>query len=740
MINLISQQKTIITRFFKSTDFSKALMTGIAIVLPILLGLYFDRFEVGLALTFGAFWSSPSDVSGSFKHKVLGILFSAILVTLVSFVGGYLHFETWLPLPILGGLTFVIAFISVYGFRASLISFSGLLALVLSFAHESENLAIYEYALLVGVGGLWYLSLSVIWYRLNPKAQTEEELEQTYLLTAKFLQIRGEMLGDVENRSGLISASQQLQAELIVHHDNLRELLIRSRKRSGRSKYTGKRMLVFVQLVEMLETAIANPLNYDKMDAMFRKHPVFVERFQSLIFEMARQLRVIAKAGKHVDRYPSNSTLTDCLDKVKKVIASIYQGEGGDDQEGRIMLQNLFEYQEKQVKKLKKIKWLLDKPSLDANDFIAHEDSKQFIVAQDYNLKLLFRNFTFRSTIFKHSLRLSVTLMGGYIIGTLFHFQNPYWILLTIIVIMRPSYGLTKSRSKDRIIGTLIGGAIASATVFLIQSSVVFGILGIINLIIALSMVQKNYRAGATFITLSVIFIYAIIQPDILTVIQYRIVDTLIGAGLSVMAMLWLWPVWGFLEINENIKSSISSNQQYLAQIVSYYQQKGKIPTSYRVSRKNAFVETANLSSAFQRMAQEPRSKQKNVDKVYEMVELNHTFLSSLSSLSIYIQQNPTTKASTMFMRATEKIAANLSAVMLYLDQPQTERMDLKVSNEKFIDEQYAELLQERGVFDEEGSSDERNQQEIQLVWEQLRWLYSLSNDMMRIAAKTVST
>jgi hypothetical protein len=52
--------------------------------------------EIGLALSFGAFWSSPSDVSGSFRHKKFGILFSAISVMVVSFIKGYLHFDPWL--------------------------------------------------------------------------------------------------------------------------------------------------------------------------------------------------------------------------------------------------------------------------------------------------------------------------------------------------------------------------------------------------------------------------------------------------------------------------------------------------------------------------------------------------------------------------------------------------------------------------------------------------------------------
>lgn len=141
-------------QFLKSNDFSKAVLIGIAITLPIVFGLVFNQLEIGLAIGFGAFWCSPSHVSGKLAHKINGILLSALLIMIVSFLGGYLHYQTWLIIPVLGFLTFSIAFISVYGFRASLISFSGLLALVLSFAHISETLEMYEYAFLIGLGGL----------------------------------------------------------------------------------------------------------------------------------------------------------------------------------------------------------------------------------------------------------------------------------------------------------------------------------------------------------------------------------------------------------------------------------------------------------------------------------------------------------------------------------------------------------------------------------------------------------
>ena len=719
-------------QFLKSNDFSKAVLIGIAITLPIVFGLVFNQLEIGLAIGFGAFWCSPSHVSGKLAHKINGILLSALLIMIVSFLGGYLHYQTWLIIPVLGFLTFSIAFISVYGFRASLISFSGLLALVLSFAHISETLEMYEYAFLIGLGGLWYLLLVVIWYFINPKAHTEEILAETFLLTAAFLETRGKLVGPQPNRDELQTKLLDLQAELVERHATLREILIQSRKKSGLSHYKGKRLLVFVQLVEILEAAIANPVNYDKMDVFLKYHPNYVKSFQDFIFEVAKQLKSISKTRYNKRQLPNNKQLILYLERLEQEVEILKTSNNMSDYEGFLMLQNYLEYQKKQYIKVKRITWLLGNSNIDSKDFIDSNESKRFIVSQDYSLNILLRNLSFKSNIFKHSLRLAVTVVLGYILGHVFAFQNPYWILLTIIVIMRPSYGLTKVRSKDRIIGTLIGGAVASGMVLLIQNPYLYAVLGIGSLIIAFSMVQRNYKASATFITLSVVFIYGIIEPDISTVIQYRIIDTVLGAALSYVAMLFLWPAWSFLDIHETIEMSVQANKDFLNQIGLYYEQKGQVPTSYKVARKTAFLETSNLNSAFQRMAQEPKSKQKHLDKIYELVELNHTFLSSLASLSTYIQNHPTTEASEMFKEATHKIDNYLSLVLKTLQKEVPEELAHLVQKALSENEQ---LINDMTFLNPKDKHLERQYQEFHLVWEQLQWLYAISRNMLKITS-----
>jgi len=182
--NILKSTASDLEEYFKSTDFSKAMLLGIALTLPIIAGVKLELLDVGITITVGAMLASPSDVSGSIKHKTKGLLLATFLAMAISLIGGYLHFSAWVLFPILGILIFGISYISIYGFRASLISFTGLFALVLSFSNVSTDLQPYEKALLIGLGGIWYISLAVVWHYIYPKGQTEYYLSKTLRLTA----------------------------------------------------------------------------------------------------------------------------------------------------------------------------------------------------------------------------------------------------------------------------------------------------------------------------------------------------------------------------------------------------------------------------------------------------------------------------------------------------------------------------------------------------------------------------
>jgi len=663
------------------------------------------QLEIGMAMAVGALLSSPSDVPGNQKHRFNGILLSIGIAVLASLAGAYLHLSFWPTLIFLGLTMFVLAYLAVFGFRASLVGFSGLLAIILSFANLSKELSIAEKALYIGVGGLLYLLLTVLWQKLNPKGQTEQFLSETIELTGNYLEVRAKLISSKSNREDLQKELLLLQGTLIEKQNLLREILISKRKSSGNSNYQNKRLLIFINLVDILELAIANPVNYDSLEVLSTKHPEEISAFQDLIYGLSDHLKRLSGRAQIKTYFKGVSPLETQLRNLKVQIDSLKAAE--TNKESYLFFSSFYNFYENQTQKVRRIEALLKNNK--EKVVVDSVNVQKFLSVQEYDPKLLLEHFHIKSPIFRHSLRLAIVVLVGYTVGVQFALQNAYWILLTIVVILRPNYGLTKSRSLQRIAGTLIGAGIASVIVLTIHSTALYATLAILTLVLAFAMVQKNYKTAAAFITISVVFIYALLKADILQVIQYRIIDTLIGAGLATLGGLFLWPTWEMHNIRSVMAESMLANQKYFRVILEFLNSGNNNKTQYKLARKEAFIENSNLGAAFQRMTQEPKFKQKNIDLVYEIVALNNSLLATLASIGSYLQTHPVASDVEIAERI-KKIQTSIDDSIAFLDNEKLTNT-IELAGHKLSQEITSKLSEESAaIFDQ-----------------QLKWLLSIS-------------
>jgi len=737
-----------IIRFFKSLDFLKGIVLAVAMLIPVFLSIYIlEDIHVGFSIALGVLFCSPTDVPGSNKHVFFGTLIATFLSFGLTLLFGSVANILWLLLPLLVVSVFLVSYISVFGFRASLISFVGLLAIVLSFIHDYSQVSLLLHASLIALGGLWYLSLTYLKSILFPKIQVDQLFVKTLEKTVEYVRIRAELLGNTDNRPTLQHKLFELQIEINEHHETLREIILDSRSKSGSSNRTRRQQLIFTELVDILELSIANPVDYEKFDSVFKKHKEKIEAFQQLVFEIANHLEHISKVIRKEEKLKANDKIPEILKNIDRHI-DYYRILVGlpKARKGTLMLLNLKNYQEKQVQNVIAIERVLNNYRKN-DEILSAKEANRFITPQDYDFKKLTENFNFNSPIFKHSLRLAIVVLIGFAIGKALSMQNPYWILLTVIIIMRPSFGLTKSRSIQRVAGTLIGATIAVAIILITQNTIVYGIVAAISLPLAYSLVQLNFRNAAVFVTINVIFVYAIFEPDILLVIQYRIVDTLIGASLAFISNYVLWPTWQFQNIQENFSKAISSNQNFLKQVAVFYREKGEVSTAYKLSRKEAFLNIGDLNAAFQRMSQDPKSKQVELSTIYEIVVFNNTFLSSLTALGTFIKNNKTSDVPAEFIIYVENICANLEKAKQVLGKS-VEIKSVNSTNveiaKKEYDAYFENLSQKRdheiAMGEEHSASTGAKLKETLLVSEQLKWLYKLSEKLITSTKKYTAT
>ena len=720
-----------------------------AATLPIVVAGYFDAIAIGIPMAVGVLLSSPSDVPGSFHRRIVGVSFSIFAAVAGSVIAGYAARTGFFFIPVLVILMFLFSMISVYGFRASLISFSGLFAVVLSLANVSSENSILERAFLIGCGGLWYLGLTALIHHLFRRRETEGLLAEAFDLTADYLEKRMGLLdADADQYTELQKELFDLQTSLNEKHETIRELVISRRKNFGRSGIVRKKLLIFIELVDILELGMANPVNFEKMRELFKDRQEELKLVREWNILMAVQLRRFALVFDKQMRYQPSPEL---VQKKNEAWKSFEKFESDvklpEERQTLLVYRNLLVFKDKQFRRILSIERLLKDKEKRIDTNLKPMDAERFLTTQEYDLKTLQDNLDLKSPIFRHSLRITITMLVGFLVGKIFDFQNAYWILLTIAVIMRPGYALTKERSKQRLYGTLIGGAIAVSIVLLIQNKVLFAVLAIVSLVLAFSMIQKNYKTAAAFITLNVVFVYSLLRPDVLEVIQFRVLDTLVGAGLAFIANKFLWPTWQYTTILDYISASIEANRDFLKEIENLYERKEKPGALYRLARKKAFLAIGDLNAAFQRMAQEPKLGELDLGQIFSVVAINQEFLASSASLGTFIRSHATTKASKQFHNYMQAIQNNLSGVNDIIEKNRNrgkeDHEDIARADE-YYNQLYRDLVARRDNEKEEGqeeiSENLRQQlQEVQIVADQTKWLWQMSENLKKIltAGKT---
>ncbi len=732
--------------FLKGSNFYRGIRLTFAVVTPLFVLNYLGYFEYAPAIVVGTFLNAPSDIPGSLKRKINAILISIALTMLITTM--VLFSKPFLPILIvaLALISFSVSLISIYGFRASLVSFSGLLAMVLAFAIQKQTAQeILGHVLLMGFGGLWYLLVSYTFQKLAPKKDENQLLSDTLKLIGDYLILRAKLLTKKTKREVLMQQAFLLQTKINEKHETLREVLLTVRKRSGRSHYDEKQYLIFISSVNIFELIEAKHLNYSEIDRLFGDNKEYLKASKNLNRLMGNHLIRLSELLIQNDKVPSKSSLLKALSKANSAISNYIEAvKLPKAREGALVLKNLYDYQEQLFGEIRAIRRVMANVQDASKVSLKRQDASQFLTLQEYRLNVILQNLSLNSTLFRHALRFTVSIIFAFILGTILNIHNTYWILLTIIVIMRPNYGLTKERSKDRIIGTLVGAAVAIGIVLLTQNVIIYGVLAIVSLTLAFALIQQNYKFGAALITLNIVFVYSLMNPDAFQVIQYRVIDTIIGASIAVVANYLLWPSWEVNNMKNVLQNVLHKNQDYLLAIQKLYHDKTTNELTYKVARKEAFLAISNLNAAFQRLTQDPKSKQKEFQLIYGMVTLNQTMISAIASIGNFIMNHQITPASEEFDSMIMKIANTLQLSRTVLGhteiESETEIIHIEDAEEKLL-EKYQNLSKLRDEDIRKGNikleTDKLHQlQEAYLIANQLAWLKSLSENLRKATLK----
>jgi len=609
------------------------------ILLPVLIFGHYDLLLTGLAIALGALCVSITDNPGPIIHRINGFIICISLVFVISLIMGFINHINWLFAILLPICCFFFSMIGVYGARATSVGIAVLIVIIIQTQHRYEGWEVVYNSLYLLAGGLWYFALAMTLYSIRPYKLAQQALGEYVMATSDYLRAKATLYNDKINYT--ISNQQLLARQIAVQEKQnlVTELIFKSRNIVKESTHVGRVLVMaFLDVTDLFEKTMASHQDYERLFRHFFKTGILSE-YKQLILLLAIELDEIGIAlqrgrpsvyNEKIDTVllherahlqelrlsilnPSNVGVFISL---KQILDTI------DDIASRIQTLHRYTTYDKKFKKEKL-------QPINPEDFISH---------QEIDPQKLLDNLSFHSNIFRHSLRIALAAVAAFLIGLLFpEVGHSYWILLTVIVILKPGYSLTKKRNYERLTGTLTGMAICIAFLYLVKDNTIILIFLTITMIGAYSFVRKHYFTGVLLITIYVLLMFHLLDAkDFRMVLSDRLIDTASGSALAFIFSYLLSPIWEHANIHLFMSKILQYNLKYYQLIAGVFTGEKPTKAEIRISRKDSLVSLANLSDAFNRMLSEPKSKQKNIEQLHQFVVSNHMLTSHIATLAYY--------------------------------------------------------------------------------------------------------
>ncbi len=618
-----------VSYFLSSQYFSDGLRITLSILLPSLALAQFDQLQAGLAMSLGALNVSLSDAPGPVMHRRNGMAISAITSFMVTFITGFARMNEYALGAEILLFSFFFSMFAIYGSRATSVGTAALLIMILMIDRPMDATGVVRESILVLSGSVWYSIISLLASRLQPYRLAQQALGQCIHEIAKLMAIKADfydistVLDDDYRR--LIAK----QVDVSEKQDAVREILFKSRRIVSDSTRTGRLLLLtFVDVVDLYEQITAMYYDYSDIRERFGKSGV-LDQVSRLIRRLSVELDHIGLAiqlpvplHKPVDAAPRLEALKSSIDAL------------GNQEGSKLVLKKVLVSLRTISQRLTALQKNLALPNVSSIDNEAMEYGR-FVSHQEIELKSFLDNLTLDSSVFRHSVRVAIAMLVGFVITKFLPYgHHSYWVLLTISVILKPAFSLTKQRNIERISGTLAGGLIGVFILTFIPNKDVQFAFMVLFMLGTYSAQRTNYIVMVICVTPFILILFSFLGVSYLGVAEERFFDTLLGGIIAFMASYLLFPRWESEQLTKPMQAILKANIRYVQLLLDCLSGRSIGLVDYKLARKEVYVTSANLSAAFDRMLSEPKHKQRNEKLIYEFVVLNHILSANVATIT----------------------------------------------------------------------------------------------------------
>ena len=631
----------------------------------------FDISAQAMPLVLGIIAGGLVDLDNRLTGRLKNVFYTLVAFSISTFI---VQLNIGQPLQyilLMTAITFIFTMIGAVGPRYNTIAFGTLVVAVyttLTYLPDNQQ-SWFINPLMILLGTLLYSVVTLIVYLFFPNRPVQENVAKAFCALGEYLDAKSTFFDPDEIEQ---IEHKQLNVAMknanVVNAFNLVRTALFHRIRGQHRHPRTQRMLRYYFIAQDIhERANSSHFDYQQL-AETLKNTDLIFRIQRLWELQAQACHEMTAALRQNQPYHYNLRVDKALQGTMQSF-ELYARQHPDADE-LTAIQTLLD-------NLQSINWQLRQLEQDNPD---QEKYAQIYEVQITGLKnivaAILENCTFESQLFRHAVRLSLVVLLCCSIVEFFQFNLGYWILLTAVFVCQPNYSATKSRLRQRIVGTILGVLVGSALPYLNPTlEMQLGLLVLTNTLFFFFR-SNNYSYSTFFITLQVLISFDVAGLSSEAALLPRLLDTLIGTAISWVAVSYLWPDWKYLQLDKVSRQAIYSDAQYLLHILSQLQFGQSNDLQYRIARRNAHQYAAALSATLSNMNNEPDKYQSYLQQGFDLLKMNYSLLSYISALGAYRQKMSRLQQSTQFLAGFYPCAKKVLYVLENIEKLSPEVVD----------------------------------------------------------------
>lgn len=597
---------------------------------------YLLNFQLAtIPLTLGVVAAGISDIDDRFSVRIMNLIY-----TYIGFFITAASVQLLFPYPAVFAIGLIVSCIGwillgSLGRRYATIAYGCLVVSVYSMlgVHLFEQWYLQP-ALLVA-GAAWYGLLSTISFLLFPVRKLQDQLSASYHALGSFLFAKSNLF-DVDMTP---SSYQQSMIDLALENgklisifNDMRMALLTRLKGDRGQKDTRRSLQYYFVAQDIHERADSAHIDYQKLAKIFQ-HSDILFRFQRILTIQGKACQDLANCILTRTRYVHNKRFKHSFENLRLSLEKLHADQVYD----QVRINALFAL----YQNLKSIDAQLQNLETERNmQLINAQQSENQLKDDDLKgwndmMVRVKQHLTPESVLFRHAVRLSIVLFIGYIFIQLTHIAYGYWILLTALFVCQPNFNATKRRLYLRIVGTLIGIIVGLAIIYFIPSLQGQLVMLVLSGVLFFELRSKQYAQATAFITILALINFNLDGSAFAAGLP-RLIDTIIGCALAWFGVSFIWPDWKFRRLPRTIQRSLQAQCKYLAEVVTQYHEGRNNALNYRVVRRAAHNNDAEVASLISTLATEPNIDPTKKAQAFEFLCLSHTFLSYIAALGAH--------------------------------------------------------------------------------------------------------